>query len=182
MPAGTVVLDGVRKEVRHQVGEPVAVADHRGVPRRSRFDRDPLLFGERLHDSQRVVHERREPDRRTLKRHVRAVRARQCEQVFDDAAHAICAARCAVSRQRRYSSGRTVARQRPLDLRGNRRQRRPQLVRGVGRESALVLDREMKPIERLVERERHLFELVLGALDRDARREVACRSWRRPPG
>ena len=82
------------------------------------------------------------------------------------------AARWAVSRQRRYSSAVRGRRERPFDLGRDRGQRRTQLVRGVGGESALVLDGLVEPIERLVQRQRDLFELVFRPLDRDARREI----------
>ena len=71
--------------------------------------------------------------------------------------------------------GRARPRQRPLGFGGDRGERRPQLVRGVGGESLLAVERAMQPIECAVERLRHLLQLVLGALDGDPRVKVAAR-------
>jgi hypothetical protein len=88
LPTNLVVLDGVRTQVRDQIGEAVPIADNcRCIE--VRIDADPPLFCQRLDDPQSVGYDRRKTNRRSLEHHLGTVGARQCEQSLDDLAHAI---------------------------------------------------------------------------------------------
>jgi hypothetical protein len=69
----------------------------------------------------------------------------------------------------------SLAIERPFRLCAEHRDRRTKLVRRIGNEPALLLHSETQPIERVVQRRSHLFELALGMLDRDARIQIALR-------
>ena len=86
LPTNLVVLDGVRTQVRDQIGEAVPIANNRRCIE-VRIDADPPLFCQRLDNPQSVAYDRRKANRRTLEHHLGAVGARQCEQSLDDLAH-----------------------------------------------------------------------------------------------
>ena len=62
-----------------------------------------------------------------------------------------------------------------VDRRAHDRERGAQLVRGVGDEPLLALERGLEPAEHLVERLGQFAELVAGAAQRDPRRQVVLR-------
>ena len=74
-----------------------------------------------------------------------------------------------------YCCVRALAIERPLRFGAQHRDGRAKLVRRIGDEPALLLDGQPQPIERVVQRRRHLLELALGMLDRDARVQIALR-------
>jgi hypothetical protein len=69
--------------------------------------------------------------------------------------------------------------ERPFDFGGHGGERRPQLVRRVGREPALAVERLVQAIEGAVQRVRDVLELVVGAIDGDARGQIAAGHRRR---
>ncbi len=87
LPTNLVVLDGVRTQVRDQIGEAVPIANNCRFSIEVRIDADPPLFCQRLDNPQSVAYDRHQANRRTLEHHLGAVGARQCEQSLDDLAH-----------------------------------------------------------------------------------------------
>jgi hypothetical protein len=65
-------------------------------------------------------------------------------------------------------------RERHVGQRTDHRQRRPKLVRGVGGEALLLLERPVEPLDHVVERRDQPPEFVLGGGRIEAHREILC--------
>ena len=119
---------------------------------------DLLLQRERSQQPGGLGHQPVEPDIGAPYRELSAVGTREHQQTFDERLHPGAGALADLERLL-VVGGRPVVQKRPLELGHHRRHRRPQLVRRVGSETALPLDRLAHAIERKVEGGRNLTEL-----------------------
>ncbi len=143
---------------------------------RRRVDRDLVAAGDRLELARRLGDHGREVEL-AVRRLAAGVRAREEQQVADQPAHA---PRRAQGRGRGLLLLALERLVEQLEVGQHRRQRRAQLVRGVGDELALALERGLGVVARLAERGEHrrqrarqLGDLVLGLRARQLRRRVA---------
>ena len=118
--------------------------------------RQVALFGQRLHQRHHIPDEVSERDGHTSQRQITGVGPRQRQQPFNDSSHP-SGRSLAVLERRLKLLDIALACQRPLHLGRQDRQRRPELMGGVGCEALLSIDCEVQSIERAVEGQRHLF-------------------------
>ena len=157
------VLYGVLRELHHRLGEPLTIgrqtahADAVALPvaRRERRGLRHQLLGERVEVDVAHLHE------------VRLLGLGEQEQVVDEARHAVKFVADQLDRVAALVG--IVAEQ--LEVAADDRDRRAQLVPGVGDEFLLHGERRLQAIEHRVERPPELGELVV-AFDLDAPREV----------
>ena len=160
-----VVADRVLDQVRD---EPL---DHRRVARRGRVTElgvhlDPVR-GHRAHD---LGGHLAQVDRGTLLEPALAAGERQ--QRLDQALLLLARGEHAPARLAQRLDRRIGIAERHLDQRALERDRRPQLVRGVGDEPALGLERRLQAPEQPVEGVTEFLELVVGSFEREALMEV----------
>ena len=153
----------VAHEVQQRLHELVGLAGDPQV--RPRFDAyrpppEPAAARRRLLEQGRDVERLVDARRRRLE-------AREREQVVHETAHA----RHLVGDEREFlvALGRVhVQVTHHLDVPGDHRERRAQLVRGVGGEAALLAERALQPVEHRVDRVDHAADLVVRAVVGDA--------------
>ncbi len=178
-PAGRRVPDPVVEQVEEQPAQQPLVAAERQVPVRRGAHLDVARRGERAHGARGVGAEVGEVELLAHDALHARVRPREQEEVVDDAAHA--PGLLADRRERAAQLGRRPvgARERELRLAADDRDRGAQLVRGVGHEAALPLERGLEAAEQLVEHRGEPPELVVGVLHREPRVQRARTDARR---
>ena len=165
-PPGLVVLDGVGEEVRDEALDEARVAVGEGGRERT-LDSQPVG----VDAFERLCGDRGEVDR--LAAVEAALAAREHEQRVDQA-FLVLAGREHLAQHgaQPFVAGVGVG-ERDLDQRALVGERRAQLVRDVGGELALGLERGLEPLEQRVEGAAELAQLVVGAAQGEAPVEVA---------